>query len=228
MERKIVMYRNIPTEEAIESFLLSRVPKYYIKTPEDRAFIINKLQRGCHNCKLCYETKFSPIPSILNPNSFAVFIGRSPCKTEALVNELYPQGTSLGSLFEQYLSRLGLGKSEVSVINMVNCYTSGNRPPEQQCINKCIAYKRFEFEVIGNSYRVVFLMGNDACRWVFGLNSPGVLSSLGEIYEVKEPRPIIFIPIIHPAHLLIQPEYKQDVEKVLKKSREIINKIKKG
>ena len=140
--------------------------------------ILEKLIRGCKN-KL-YETELSPVPPIINEDSFAVFIGRSPNKTEAINNELFPEGTAVGKLFQQYVTTLGLGKSEVSIINMVNCYSRSNRPPEQQSINRCVAYKKFEFELIGDNYKVVFLMGNDACRWVFGLNAPGVMPRLGK------------------------------------------------
>ena len=44
----------------------------------------------------------------------------------------FQRGTAVGKLFNSYLSILGLGKSEVSVMNMVNCYTRGNRPPNSR------------------------------------------------------------------------------------------------
>lgn len=225
--KSLVMYGNPIIEEKIQEFVYKYVPNYDEKSFSDKKMVLEKLIRGCKNCSLHYETPFSPIPSIINENCTAVFVGRNPNRTEAQENKLYPEGTNVGNLFEKYLSLLGLSKSEVSVINMANCYAKNNRPPEQEIINKCIAFKKMEMDLIGDSYVVVFLMGNDACRWAFGLNSPGVLSVLGDVYYTQiKGRNVAFIPVLHPSHLLIDPSYKNDVYTVLVKSKEIIDKIK--
>ena len=50
---------------------------------KDKKIVLEKLVRGCKNCSLCYETNYNPVPPVLNESSFALFIGRSPNKTEA-------------------------------------------------------------------------------------------------------------------------------------------------
>lgn len=223
MDRKLVMYGNPPTEKSIRDFLLRRVPDFDSRSWREKKVLIEKLIRACHNCGLSGETKYKPVAPILNENSLALFIGRNPCKSEAMENEILPPGTTQGNMFQRYLSLLGLGPSEISVINMCNCYARNNRPPEQQKINKCSAFKRFELELIGNSYKIIFAMGNDALRWLFGLNYPGVISSLGMIMKVQiEDREVLIVPIIHPSHLVVAPEYKEDTEKILKRCGEII------
>ena len=198
--KQISMYGNPVIEEKMEEFILKNIPDYHTRPLEDKRMVINKMIRGCHNCSLYYDTNYDPIPPIINEGSFAIFIGRSPSRVEAKTNELFPKGTSVGAVFDKYLSQLGLARSEVSVLNMANCYTQNNRPPQQECINRCVSYKKFEFPLIGDDYQVIFLMGNDACRWMFGLSPRSSLSTHGEIYIANiNGKPRTLIPIIHPS-----------------------------
>lgn len=226
MERKLVMYGNPPTEKEIEKFILNKIPDYYKRSWSERKVVLEKLIRACHNCSLRVETDFEPVTPVLNEDCFALFVGRNPCKTEAMENEILPEGSIQGAYFRKYFQMLGLGQSEISVIDMCYCYARRNRPPEQQKMNKCSAFKKFELELIGDKYKIVFAMGNDALRWLFGLNCPGVLQSLGDIYKVViKGRPVLVVPLVHPNHLAIAPEYKEDTEKILKRCREIIKSL---
>ena len=172
----------------IENFILKSLPKFSEATRKEKGVVLSKLIRGCKCCGLCYDTKFSPVPPKLTEDSLVLFIGRSPNKTEAMCNEMYPDGTPVGKLFRQYLSILDVAETESSVINMVYCYTKGNRPPESRHISICSGFKKMELEVIGDKLRVVFMMGNDAVRWVFGSKFPGVRQILGKVYKAEVAR----------------------------------------
>lgn len=227
MSRELTMYDNPLLEGQIEDYLMSKVPDYNDRSWKEKKVLHEKLIRSCKSCNLCYETAFKAVPPIINRGCFAVFIGRNPSKTEAIHNEMFPEGTSQGNVFRKYLSILGLGQSEVSVLNVAYCTTKGNRPPEQEKINRCIAYKKFELALMGDSFKIIFAMGNDALKWLFGLNSPGVMQSIGDLYTIHyRGRDIVVVPIIHPSHLLMEPELNVDVGKILKKSAELIKDLK--
>lgn len=223
---KLDMYGNSVIENRIETYILERISSYPNLEPDKKKILVEKLIRGCKNCRLRYENNYSNIPPVIQPGCKSIFIGRSPCLTEAQNNEMFPLGTNVGNLFDRYLSVLDLSRSNISLLNMVYCYTRNNRPPEQECINVCVSFKKFEMDIVGDSFNSIFLMGNDAKRWLFGLRSPGVLKTMGEFYEITiKGRRIVAIPIVHPSHLLIQPELKDDVIRVLKKAKELINKV---
>ena len=121
----------------------------------------------------------------------------------------------------------------MAVLNMVQCHTKGNRPPEFECVKKCCAFKRFEFFYIGR-FKIMFLMGNDAIHWLYGRNHPGVLSTQGMVYStVLRPesfdlgfeQEVIVIPVIHPNHLVMNPEMRDSVSNILKVARQIVNQL---
>ena len=153
-----------------------------------------------------------------------MFVGRNPNKLEAKSNELFPPETGLGSTFESYLRLLGIERSESSILNMANCYCTGGRSPEYECVSQCVGFKSKEFELIGDKFRVVFLMGNDACRWLLGVDQ-SVINLQGKIYTIKSPREIDLIPIMHPSHLIVEPSYRQDVQNILKKVRGEVERL---
>lgn len=217
-------FSNKQVEDKVDQFIYSKVPDFDSRSFNDKKLIISKLIRGCKSCKLAYESGFSPVPSVLVKDCFAVFIGRNPNKLEAKNNELFPPNTGLGSTFESYLRLLGIERSESSILNMANCYCSGGRSPEFECVSQCVGLKKKEFEIIGDKYRAVFLMGNDACKWLLGVDQ-SVVNLQGKVYTIKSPREISLIPIMHPSHLLIDQSYREDVQKVLKGVRSEIERL---
>lgn len=224
--RKLVMYRNYAMEDKINKFLLKKIPSFKDKSWEDKKVIYENLVRACRNCPLWYDTGYNAIPNVLNKDSFALFVGRNPCKAEAMVNEILSSESKQGLLFKKYLSLLGLSESEISILNMACCHGKRNRPPTQSEINTCVGFRDIEMSLIGDKYRIIFAMGNDALRWIFGLNAPGVLQSIGDIYEVEiNGRKVVIVPVIHPSHVLIDPSLKDDTVKILKACKPIVDKL---
>lgn len=114
----------------------------------------------------------------------------------------------------------------MSFINMACCHGKGNRPPTQSEINKCIGFKKIELDLIGDKYKIIFAMGNDALKWIFGLNTPGVLQSIGDVYKVEiDGREVVVVPVCHPSHCLIDPSLMEDTVKILKQSKLIVDEL---
>lgn len=217
-------FSNKQVEDKIEKFITDKVPDYHKRPFSEQKLILSKVIRGCKSCKLAYESGYHPVPSVIVNDCFAVFVGRNPNKLEAKSNELFPPETGLGSTFESYLRLLGIERSESSILNMANCYCTGGRSPEYECVSQCVGFKSKEFELIGDKFRVVFLMGNDACRWLLGVDQ-SVINLQGKIYTIKSPREIDLIPIMHPSHLIVDPSYREDVQNILKKVRGEVERL---
>ena len=204
--KSLVMYGNPTVEENIKKFLNGKV-HWEVLTREQKAVVVRKLEMACKSCSLHYETKYQNVPAVLNPNCKYVFIGRNPNGVEAISNSMFPDGTRNGEIFQRYLSILGIGKGEISELNMCYCYGLKGRPVTQEEINKCVAYKSMELEAIGDNFRVIFAMGQDALKWIYGLNHPGAMQCVGDIFESEyNGRIIKIVPLLHPSQIMIQPE----------------------
>lgn len=224
--KKLVMYGNPTVENNIEKYIESKLGSFDSMTDEDKCTIISKLQCACKSCDLHYSSNYQNIPAILNPGCKFLFIGRNPNGTEAKENSLFPSGTPQGELFKKYLNALGIGLGEISVINMCNCYAKGNRPPTQEEINKCIAFKKFEMDAISKNVRIIFPMGQDALKWLYGLNHPGVMQCHGDIYLSRfGNNDVLVIPILHPSHVMIDKSLAPEVAQWLKRLAEVVKEV---
>ena len=221
--KELVMYRNPVVESKVREFLEERV-EYSTLSVKDKERVLVKLESGCKSCDLHYSG-YSNIPSKINSDCKFLFIGRNPNKGEAQKNELLPLSTIQGNTFNKYLEFLGIGPSEYSLINMCNCYSKGGRPVTQEEINKCITFRHLEVELM-SKLRIIFPMGQDALKWIFGLNHPGVMQCVGEVYSTQlYGRDLLIIPIYHPSHIVLERELAGEMEVYLKRLRKLIEEV---
>lgn len=219
-------FRNQVAEKKISDYLDHKIPNFDKQSWENKKIVYENLVRSCKSCNLRFDTGYSPIPSVINKDCFALFVGRNPCKGEAMTNAIMSSDILQGTLFKKYLSVMGIGPAEYSFINMANCHGKGNRPPTQTEINKCIGFKKLELDLIGNSYKILFPMSNDAMHWVFGLNSPGIMPVLGNVYRVDiNGREVVVVPVVHPSQCLIDPDSMKSNVLILKKCKEIVTEL---
>lgn len=223
--KNLVMYENPSVYENILKYLEPRVGSFEGLPIDKKIVIINKLQRACKSCDLHYETKYNNIPSILNKDSKFLFIGRNPNGTEAQNNKLYPEGTRQGNIFKKYLSLLGIGEGEISVLNMCQCYGRGNRPVTQEEISKCVAFKKMELQCLPN-IKMIFAMGQDSLKWLYGINNPGAMQCTGDVYESElNGRKIYVACVLHPSHVLIDNSLGKETALVLKSLKPLVEKL---
>lgn len=236
------LMRHRVVEDNIERFLCKRgfgcehITDLDLDVPEVAErykAILTSMVLNCRSCKLAVETPYSHCAPIYVRNPVAVCVGRSPSKSEALKNQIVDMETPCGRVFDKYLEKLGLSRADVAVLNAVQCHTKGNRPPESECVKKCLAYKRLEFYYI-NRFKILFLMGNDAVYWLYGRNHPGVLKVQGMVYstllrsdslDLGFEQEVIVIPVVHPNHLVINPELGESVSNILNLASQILKQI---
>lgn len=197
-------------------FIKSKLGKEFVTLPfEEKRRVIYNLQRGCRCCDLCHG-KYRPVPSILNDNSFALFIGRAPNETESQHSELYPREDQHGQCMEAYLRRLGLTVGECSFLNMAQCWSPGGNSLTEAHIATCSFYKLMELSCVGSNFKFVFLLGDLAIRWMFGPLAPGLNASFGKVYKDDwGGRKVIFVPLWHPSYLILKPDLRHDIGAVL-------------
>lgn len=224
--KEFKMYDNPTTEESLRKYINSKIENYNSLSDSQKTVILRKLVCACKSCGLHYSSSYESVPPILNPECKFLFIGRNPNGTEAQNNEVFPYGTKQGGIFRKYLQFLGIGMGEISVLNMCYCYAKGNRPPTQEEISKCICFKKFEMEAITKNVKVIFPMGQDSLKWLYGLNHPGAMQCHGDIYFSElNGKCVMVVPLLHPSHVMIDTELAPEVGNWLKKLRPLIDLV---
>lgn len=218
--------RNIPVEEKLEDLIAEKIPFYEGLSFEKKVKVVQKIIKGCKGCKLSVETPYHPMAPLIKEGSQILFVGRNPRKEEYQKGSLFSAETQVGQIFDKYLNLLEVSREEISIANMVNCCTHGNRPPESFVINHCSAFKKLEWDLLEPTITVVIPLGTDALHWVRG-GTQDILTILGEYYYKQAlfgKRDILIIPVLHPAHILIDPSHAESVFKILTKGKDLIEK----
>lgn len=214
--------------EQAEAFIKQKLGVEFWKLPWDRQkSVLYALQVGCRSCPLC-QCKYKPVPSILNKDSFALFIGRAPNEGEAQLSQLFPKSTHQGGCLEAYLRRLTLTVGECSFVNLAQCWSPGGSTLGTEHVSTCSFFKHFELPMCMGlgclTTKFVFLMGDMAIRWVFGWDAPGVYASLGKVYKASwMGKDRYFVPIPHPSYLILKPELRRSIGTVLAEVAKLIN-----
>lgn len=205
-------------------FIKQKTGKDFLSLPfEEKRAVIYKLQKGCKCCDLCHG-KYKPVPSVINEKPFALFIGRAPNETEAQLNELFPRSTQHGQCLEAYLRRLGLQEGECSFVNMAQCWSPGPTNLTQEHVKTCSFYKLMELNCMKmDNLKFVFMLGDVAIKWMYGWDAPGLQASFGKVYkDVWSGRNVYLVPLWHSSYLILKPELRKDIGKVLSEVAQLI------
>lgn len=223
--KNLVMYENPTVYDNIMKYLSSKGIDFDNLSIDKKITVINKLERSCKSCDLHYETKYQNIPSRLNKDSMFLFIGRNPNGTEAQNNSLYPENTRQGNIFKKYLSLLGIGEGEISVLNMCQCHGRNNRPVTSEEIGKCVAFKKMELQCLPN-IKMIFAMGQDSLKWLYGISHPGAMQCTGDVYESElNGRKVYVCCVLHPSQVLIDLSLGKETGMVLRQMSELVKKV---
>ncbi len=147
-----------------------------------------------------------PVPPEGSLSPRAIFIGRNPGKGDDIYSRPFSTEYSGGTLFKRYLRALGLMRNEIYISNMCFCNTRMNRPPTSEQILSCMEWKSIEFSLL-KIPDYIFLLGNDALRWIMGRRYPSIERVYGDLYlgQFKGEKRL-FIPIHHPGYLVRNPD----------------------
>jgi uracil-DNA glycosylase family 4 len=180
---------------------------------------LEELRRKCLSCKKCklggktiHGCDWTPetgqhlcnVFSTMNPNVDLMVIGQNPGLDEVVAGMPFT-GVS-GQIFIEMLESItSLTRENVYVTNIVKCYTSQHRKPNNYEVDACYPYLEMEIGIVKPKVIVVF--GSLAFKQLTGMT--GVMKHCGDVvYSPKYNVPVVVLMHPSPCKMNIS-EYKK-------------------
>lgn len=174
-----------------------------------------ELEEACTNCRKCnlFETRTNVVFGVGNKDSKILFVGEGPGKNEDLKGE--PFVGKAGKLLDRMLNKAGFDRHKnIYIANIVKCRPPNNRDPLPEEQENCIFWLREQFRLIAP--KIVVCLGRIAA---LKLIKPDLKITKEHGLFFKKGK-TIFMPMLHPAALLrnpnMQPEAFNDFLKLKK------------
>lgn len=171
----------------------------------------------CRKCKLCGQRKNSvPGTGVLNP--LVMVIGEGPGAEED--NQGLPFVGAAGQYLDKWLNAISLDRTTNCFIgNIVKCRPPGNRDPQPDETEQCIAYLKRQIALL--KPKVILTVGRIASRVISG-REDGIGRLRGSIYSYEG------IPVVvtyHPSAVLRDSSHRPAVWEDLKMLRKKLDEI---
>lgn len=177
-----------------------------------RLSILAGQARTCTRCRLA-ETRTHAVFARGNPFAELAFVGEAPGEQEDMAGEPFV-GPS-GALLDRLAARMGFGRDEVYVCNLVKCRPPKNRKPMTDEVIACRPY--VEAQLADVRPKVIVALGAVAAQGLLRTNVG--ITKLRGTWKEYDGTPVM--PTFHPAYLLRVPSAKaivwQDMQIVLEK-----------
>lgn len=121
-----------------------------------------------------------------------------------------------GKLLEEMLEEQDLFREDVFITNAVSCRPPDNRKPSKGEIRQCNAWLKYQINKVKPKY--VLLLGATAYQSITG--SSGVTKARGQPFEQDG---IIYLPTLHPASALYDPNNEPTIRADIRLFKEIID-----
>ncbi len=176
----------------------------------DKTALLENLAEKVRACKACslYQGSTQAVPGEGDPNAKIFFIGEGPGFYEDKSGR--PFVGPAGQLLERSLSKIGLGREEVFIGNVVKHRPPANRDPLPVEIAACSGWLEQQLSLIRPV--VIVTLG----RFSMARFLPGV--KISQVHgQAKRVKGFIVIPMFHPAAALrdssIMNQFLEDFEK---------------
>jgi len=169
--------------------------------------------RACVKCDL-WKSRRNTVSGEGDVNATVLFVGEAPGYWEDLKGR--PFVGAAGKLLDSLLSGIGLPRSEVFITNVVKCRPPENRDPRPVEVETCTPYLNRQVELIRPKF--VATLGRHSADYVFSKVGLGGVESItrvrGRVYRVSLlSLPIHLVPMYHPAAVLHNPKYRDELER---------------
>jgi uracil-DNA glycosylase family 4 len=156
--------------------------------------------RECVRCPL-HQTRTQVVFGSGNANAELMFVGEAPGANEDRLG--LPFVGQAGKLLDKLLEEIGLGRSDVFVVNVLKCRPPGNRDPQPNEIGSCEGYLRSQVELIEPT--MICTLGNFSTKLLRG-DTTGIsrLHGREEVLSIGA-RSVRLYPLYHPAAALYTP-----------------------
>ena len=185
---------------------------------------LNSKIRECEKCRL-YETRTYAICGEGNIHAKIMLIAQAPGKEEDIEGKMFI-GPS-GKVLDELLRSAGISRQEIYMTNLVKCMLPKYRRPKQDEIDACSYYLNKEIELVNP--KVLVPLGYYATKFIFQkydivVPKKAEFSSVyGKLFWVKDKK---ILPLYHPAALLYNPNFKQDLIKIYRKLKILLSDCK--
>ena len=165
---------------------------------------LNQLNSICSKCNRCrlHENRTNIVFGEGNPQTDLMFVGEGPGSNEDRLGR--PFVGKAGHLLDKMLKAIDLTRDEIYITNIVKCRPPGNRNPEESEIEKCLPYLRWQVKII--KPKIIVSLGSISAKVLINEDIK-ITKDRGRIFTKGK---IKFIPSLHPAYLLRNPNAKKD------------------
>ncbi len=118
---------------------------------------------NCQRCKLA-ASRTQIVFGVGDPEAEVMFIGEAPGFDEDRQGE--PFVGAAGRRLTQWLGRLGLGREQVYIANVLKCRPPGNRDPEPDEVERCSPFLRAQIRAIAP--KLIIALGRHAGMLLLG------------------------------------------------------------
>lgn len=154
----------------------------------------------CTKCPELVESRIQPVFSEGNPNTRVVFLGESPGATEA--KEGRPFCGESGKLLDKIIEECGWKRSDLFIINTINCHPEWNRNPFPDEVANCRPYLNLQLKIV--KPEIIVCLGAVAAQNL--LNTQQSVNALRDQWHLYNG--IKVRVTFHPAFVLRKPHMK--------------------
>ncbi|MFO7323823.1 MAG: uracil-DNA glycosylase [Chloroflexota bacterium] len=185
---------------------------------KDNAATLAKIAQEIQVCRLCrlYQSATKAVPGAGNPKAELLFIGEGPGFYEDKSG--LPFVGQSGKYLEQLLAMIGLTRDDVFITNVVKHRPPENRDPLPDEIAACKNYLDRQIEIIDPL--VIATLGRHSMSRYF---PNGKITKIHGVPKYDEYR--AYYPLFHPAAVLRNPSWQQDMEQDFRRLPEVLEKV---
>ncbi len=225
---EIEQLKQIGNEEGLSKYFLFPVKTQKISVERNsqpsKTIILNKINtiipelNKCYDCVLGSETEYGPVKPSIGKYNIAIF-GEAPGNDENQKGEGFVG--KAGILLWDGLKKYNLLREFFYISNIVKCYPSKSKTPNDDCIEGCKKWLKQEIEQIQPCLMLVF--GNTGLK-AFGNKRPAITQKSGEI-EWNKLFDCWICWCVHPAAVLHNPANKEIFEEGIGKFANKISEL---
>ncbi|WP_432405296.1 uracil-DNA glycosylase [Wukongibacter sp. M2B1] len=154
---------------------------------------LKEITHSCRRCRLC-SGRNNVVFGQGNHEANIMFIGEGPGREEDLQGLTFVGAA--GQLLTKAIEGIGFKREEVYIANIVKCRPPNNRNPQEDEMQACIPYLRWQVKLI--KPKIIVCLGSIAAKNIIDKNLR-ITRQRGQWVEKKG---VKILPTFHPAALL--------------------------
>ena len=162
---------------------------------------------SCQRCGL-HKTRKNTVIGAGSLDAGIMFIGEAPGFNEDMKGE--PFVGRAGTIFDELLKSIDLGRYDVYIANILKCRPPSNRNPQAEEIRACTPYLDEQISIIRP--RIIATLGGFSMSYIFGkfrLKEDKISRIHGRVFSISNLSGIRnIVPLYHPAVATYNPGMK--------------------